>query len=282
HILDSSFAELDGFPVNLGFAPQAPPVLSDLDQDGYLDVLVVGDSKLAVYSRQGTLLPNFPVPIGPLDNPDGALVPPIVGDWGGQEQLVAVTGGESRAVYGINADGTRALQLPRALGAALIAPAAWAMNTGVNEAAVFARSDDGYLYGYQVPPLTENARNAIWPMAGRNAQNQRTVPSEDLDPLNVDSRFFVEERAFVYPNPASTEAIVRYWLGADAEVTIEIYDRAGNRVSEWQGPGHGGVYNEWTWQGGSAASGVYFARLSVTAADGGASETVFCKLAVVQ
>ena len=123
---------------------------------------------------------------------------------------------------------------------------------------------------------------AVWPIGGRDAHNTRTVPGDDLDPIMSSEEFFVAERAFVYPNPANDEAIVRYWLGADADVTIGIYDLTGNRVIEWTGVGTGNAYNEWTWPCADAASGVYFARLELSPLNGGATETVFCKLSVVQ
>ena len=90
-------------------------------------------------------------------------------------------------------------------------------------------------------------------MSGHDAHNTRAVPSEDLDPIRVAEEFFVAERAFVYPNPANNEAIVRYWLGGDADVTIGIYDLTGNRITEWTGDGIGNAYNEWIWPCADAA-----------------------------
>ena len=158
-------------------------------------------------------------------------------------------------VHARQGDGQMVSSMPRALGAELTAPAAWAVNSQTNQAAVFARSADGFLYGFKVPANGMDQTEMVWPMARHDARSTATIPAEDLDPINAAQDFFIADKAFVYPNPARDEAIVRYWLGADAVVNIAIYDLAGNRVIEWSGTGSGGGDNEWTWPGGSGASG---------------------------
>ncbi|HUU45968.1 MAG TPA: hypothetical protein VM118_09560 [Acidobacteriota bacterium] len=282
HALDSVFMPLSGFPVNLYDCPDAAPVLADVNRDGYLDILVVGGGRLYAYAHNGTLLPNFPVNVGPASQIDSALVAPVVGDFGRAGSLSILTGGASRTISGIDGDGRVSEGMPRAVGGTIDAPAAWAMNTSDNEAAVFVRADDGFLYAYEVPPVGETPALALWPTYGRDPHNSRMIPSEDLEPVDIPTDFFIAERAFVYPNPASAEARVRYWVGQDADVSIRIYDFAGDKVAEWHGSGSAGVYNEWIWPCDGAASGVYFARLELTPRDGGATETVFCKMSVVQ
>lgn len=281
-MVNEIFDNEDGFPVDVGFNPTAPPVLADIDRDGYLDIVVVGGGMMAAYDRNGTLKPNYPVVIGPLNEPDTALAAPVIADVGESDRLGLYTAGERPVVNFIDGRGEESEDFPRPLGAGAHAAPAWAQNTLDNEAAIFTRSGDGYLYAYTTPVSSSSPAAAVWPMARRNPGLTNTVPLDDLEPLNVDDAFFVAERAFIYPNPASDQAIVRYWLGDDASVRIRIFDFAGNLVVDVNGPGDGGAYNEWTWNCHNAASGVYFAHLEVTGIANHQKETVLCKMAVVQ
>jgi hypothetical protein len=282
YVFNDSLGNHDGFPINVGFTPTAPPVLADVDRDGYLDIITVGGGVMAVYGRNGALMPNFPRVVGPLNAPDSALPSPVAADIGESDRLALFSAGERPVLNLIDGRGDQYENSPKPLGAATNAPLAWAVNTEENQAAVFARAADGYLYAYTTPYASDPQASAVWPMAFRNPNLTGTVPFEDLETLNVDDEFFVAERAFVYPNPASEQAIVRYWLGDDASVRIRIFDFAGNLVVEADGPGDGGNYNEWTWNCNNAASGVYFAHLEVTGIANSQKETVLCKMAVVQ
>ena len=281
-VLDESLEDVNGFPINIGFAPTAPPVLADVDRDGYLDIVTAGGGVIAVYARNGALMPNFPVVIGPLNAPDLGLAAPVVADYGAPDRLALLAAGERPVISFRDGLGHPDELFPKPLGGKSEVPAAWAVNTNAGQAAVFARSSDGYLYAYTMPGVSATPAVAVWPMAFRDPRLTSTVPVEELEPLNVDEEFFVAERAFVYPNPASDQAIVRYWLGDDASVRIRIFDIAGNLVIDADGPGTGGLYNEWTWNCNTAASGVYFAHLEVTELATHKKETVLCKMAVVQ
>lgn len=281
-MLNEQFDDEDGFPVSLGFTPTAPPVLADVDRDGYLDIIVVGGGVMAACARNGTLLPNFPMVIGPSNAPDTALPSPVAASLGEPDRLTLFASGERPVINSVDGRGDKRADFPRPLGGGANAPLAWALSTVDNEAAIFARANDAYLYAYTTPLASSPSASAVWPMAYRNPSLTGTVPLDDLEPLNVDDKFFVAERAFVYPNPANDQAIVRYWLGDAAAVRIRIFDFAGNLVIEAGGPGNGGAYNEWTWNCNNAASGVYFAHVEVTGLANHQKETVLCKLAVVQ
>ncbi len=270
----------DGFPIDVGFAPAAPPVLADIDRDGRLEIVVAGEGRLAAFAYNGVTVSDFPVTIGRRNDPDSAVFTPLAADLG-SDLITLITGGESRATLAYR-QGREVQDANYPLGGSLSASPAIATGDGELLPAVFVRADDGYLYAFRLPSASGEPSRAVWTMAGRDARNSRTIPDSDLNPIDPDDTFFSAERAYVYPNPAKDEAIVRYWLGADATVSIKIYDIAGNLVTEASGPGTGGAYNEWTWSCADAASGVYYARVEVTAVSGGQSEKIFCKLAVVQ
>jgi len=279
-VIDADAQPVAGFPIDLRLTPTQPPVLGDLDMDGYLDVLVVAEGYAYAYAHNGALLPDFPVLLGERSRPDsGATSPAIAALSGGGLSLV--TSGWRQLLTAYDGDGSVTETFPHPLGAVSNVPVAWGVNTDINRSGIFARCEDGYLYGFDAPTPAA-AIGPIWPMARRDARATATIPVEDLLPLNVNDLFFTEERTFVYPSPASGYAVVRYWLGDDADVRIRIFDIAGNLVTEADGPGKGGLYNEWTWDCSNAASGVYFAHVEANQLVGGRKETVLCKMAVVQ
>ncbi len=268
------------FPIDVGFRPTADPILADLDGDGRLEIIVCGGGTIVALAHNGVVASDFPVTVGKRNDPDSAIVTMLAVDFGG-EILSVLTGGESRATLAYR-QGREVQTANYAVGGAITAPLALATNTVTSQQVIYARADDGFLYAFIAPSPSSTPATAVWTMAGRDARNTRTIPDADLSPISPDDIFFSVERAYVYPNPASDEAVVRYWLGEEATVSIKIYDIAGSLVTEAQGPGAGGVYNEWTWSCADAASGVYYARVEVTALYGGKSENIFCKLAVVQ
>jgi hypothetical protein len=208
-----------GFPVNIGFTPTAPPVLADVDRDGYLDIVAVGGGVVAVYARNGAVLPDFPVVAGRLNDPDSGLVAPVVADYGAPDRLAILSAGEKPVVDFKDGRGD-----PDETFRPLGEPGPNRLGRTRMITGRIRRCSDGYLYAYTMPGISSPPASAVWPMAFRDARLTSTVPTEELEPLNVDEQFFIAERAFVYPNPASDQAIVRYWLGDDASVRIRIFD----------------------------------------------------------
>ncbi|MBI3871877.1 MAG: T9SS type A sorting domain-containing protein [candidate division Zixibacteria bacterium] len=281
-VLSDTMTVPPGFPVEMGVHPSGSPVLADLDRDGYLDIIIPAGGQIHAIARNGSPLTNFPVAIGPVNAPDTDAVTPVVGDLGDVNVLGLLTGGEKRVLRAVAGDGRFLDAAERPIGGSITSSAAWAYDSVAHQAVVYARGTDGFLYSFDAPAPSAPIAAAIWPMSRHDAGQTATLPSTDWEPIRPDNVFFAPERAYVYPNPARDAAIVRYWLGANAAVSIRIYDLAGNLITQAPGPGAGGLYNEWTWSCAEVASGVYYARLDVTPQGGGGTQTVFCKMAVVQ
>jgi len=93
--------------------------------------------------------------------------------------------------------------------------------------------------------------------------------------------FFPAERAYNWPNPVyNGSTFIRYFVRDNATVSIRIFDLAGDLVTEFAGPGVGGVDNEVEWRTGDIQSGVYLARIE--ASGQGESGTAVVKVAVVK
>ncbi|GAB4318720.1 MAG: hypothetical protein Kow0074_08080 [Candidatus Zixiibacteriota bacterium] len=286
HVIDREGEYLPGFPIDIGGSATQPPTLADVDLDGYLDIILVSDGYLHAYTRNAVLLPDFPILIGERNAPDSGATSPIAvflatASESGNSLSLATSGIRQR-LSGFDANGRTLDGFPLPLGGATPSSVAWSAIPDDNSAAVFAHCSDGFLYGYSVGTLPGSLPATTWPMFRRDARGTATIPIEDLGAPGAEDAFFIEERAFVYPNPANESAVVRYWLGDDASVRIRIYDVAGNLVAETHTSGQGGLFNEWTWDCSGAASGVYFAHIQANALTSGETATVLCKMAVVQ
>ena len=75
-------------------------------------------------------------------------------------------------------------------------------------------------------------------------------------------------------------SFIRYFLNDQAEVTIKIYDMAGDLVEEFSGTGNSGTANELKWDLTGVQSGVYFARVEAESAQ--RSEVRIIKIAVIK
>jgi len=71
-----------------------------------------------------------------------------------------------------------------------------------------------------------------------------------------------------YPNPFNPETTIRYSLGGESEVDVEIFDINGTRVLSGKETGkQAGIYN-FKWNASTNASGVYFVRISARGKNG--------------
>jgi hypothetical protein len=97
-----------------------------------------------------------------------------------------------------------------------------------------------------------------------------------------ETAFFPEAKAYNYPNPVyDGQTYIRYYVAKDADVTVRVFDLAGDYVAELTGRGIGGVENEILWRVGDVESGVYLAALEVRADDGTTASKII-KIAIVK
>ncbi|GMU89850.1 MAG: hypothetical protein AMXMBFR49_20570 [Chlorobiota bacterium] len=71
-----------------------------------------------------------------------------------------------------------------------------------------------------------------------------------------------------YPNPFNPETTIRYSLGGECDVDVEIFDINGTRVLNGRDTGkQAGIYN-YKWNASAHASGVYFVRITAKGTNG--------------
>ncbi|MBI4777994.1 fibronectin type III domain-containing protein [Candidatus Desantisbacteria bacterium] len=127
---------------------------------------------------------------------------------------------------------------------------------------------------------------------GNRGQGNRLLDIEDSERIpdiilrtwiGARDKLLVKDMTYSYPNPAKqTNAITfRYYLNADADVTLRIYNLAGELIQTIKGNGIGyNDTNELVWDINDIASDIYIWQLEVVA--GELQDVVVKRLAIVK
>jgi M6 family metalloprotease-like protein len=267
--------------VSLEFDPTSGPVLGDIDQDGYLEIILTSSDKVYAYNFNGALVSDFPVTLSlPGGSTDLIESPPIIGDADGDGYPDIILGTKDGRIVACNKNGKMVNGFPLAVGGPVASSPVMMNLDEDSDAELLVAADDGFVYAWDLPG-TYDERDIPWPMYGYDAGHTNYFPSEklpEIPPLAGD--LIPKKKAFNYPNPAGSETVIRYFLTDDAQVGIRIYDLSGMLVDEFPGPGVGRTYNEKTWNCSRYASGVYLCRVEAKSAD--ENQVVFFKMALVK
>jgi eukaryotic-like serine/threonine-protein kinase len=90
-----------------------------------------------------------------------------------------------------------------------------------------------------------------------------------------------QEKAYTYPNPAKGATLAfKYYLGDKADVTIEVYNVAGELIARLEKDNNpAGIVSELEWNMAGVASGVYVYRIEARSAS--ATKAIKKKLAII-
>jgi hypothetical protein len=289
-LLDENLNPNPGFPVSTGGEIMSPPAIVDFDMDGVKDIIVFSANKIHAVNAVGAYLENFPVT---LSTSATLLSSPVVADvdGAGSPEIIAVT--QEGLVAAVDGSGKMADGFPLLTGKnrgstpVLFFLSGPEGNFGVGLAAA---SDDGNVYGWKTgtykrgpsDPLVPSSAD-LWPQYMHDGQN---TGFNDLTGLrqNPGSEFFPISRAYNWPNPVGAKegfvTHIRYYVNADANVHVRIFDMAGDLVRELAGFGTGGMDNEIEWGVSGIQSGVYFARIEARGSK--ESGVAVIKIAVVK
>jgi len=251
------------------------PALADLDQDGFLEIIMPNSSKtLYVTNRNGTSENNFP-----LHAEQAILNPLLVADFDADNRPDIVFGlgpADSLATGRLKIinDIKREFPYSPLFGdGGFSSPGVVFDLDQSGGLALACGSERGKLYVWDFP-----GTKAAWSGYMNSPQNWGYYTGglvQPVTPLSLIGSFYI------YPSPVKLNGRVRFFIGAPADVQVDILDLTGRKIK--------GVkvanptpneYNELEFDFSNQANGVYIVR--VTAQGRGRSEVKFKKFAVLK
>ncbi len=255
--------------------------VADIDRNGYPEIVIPGNNKIHCYSHTGAPFQNFPAVLDRIV-PEGLIASPVsIGDVDDDGKPDIVFGGPDRDVYAFGHDGKLINGFPMAVSVPVNAAPIVADLDGDGSVNIGGRGDaDGYLNVWDLYTDYNDSLN-IWRCYGGGAVH-RFYHSVELLATPVSDGELLPS-VYAWPNPTNDNiSHIHYRIdrNVEADVNIKIFDTAGNLMGEYNTTGTGPADNEYVWNCGSFASGVYLARVEVNAA--GESKHKFTKIAIVR
>jgi hypothetical protein len=264
--------------IQIGDTPPADfaVALADVNDDGQYDVVYSSEGQLHAVDFTGVTTENFPFPAYQRSVSVSSPVAADV-DGDGSIDLCATTSEGNLEIY--DPDGKQIEGAPFAVGGTLSIAPTLADVDHDGDIDCITVSNDGVI---QVWDFTGAYSESAVPWGSYLHDPQHTALNPNaLEPYVPGSDFFPTNRAYNYPNPnIENFTVIRYRLEQYANVSIKIYDLAGELIDSFSGPGNAPADNEVTWNLDGVDSGVYFCQVKASGAAG--EKTATFKIAVVK
>ncbi len=273
----------EGRPVPGG--AQSPPVVADIDRDGFVEVLFGGRDRIWVIRFNGVLQQNAPIGLPLKDRVGSITAPPVVVDADGDGSLDILVATGLGFIYGLDARGNALPGFPVAAhGPIATSPLVDDLEgDGTLELVAYTVTGDIHLWHLESidPALVGN--EVVWGQQGGGPGNagrlsQIIAPSEPADVTAL----LPADRVYCYPNPIRTsEAFFRFYLTQAADVSVTVINPRGEVVERLAADRAFALTdNEIRWDTSDYGSGFYICR--VEAVSGSQSEVRLVKVAVVR
>ncbi len=250
------------------------PMATDVDLDGYADIVIGGTNKVYGFNRQLILLTDFPLLVDDRFPETDVIAPPVTADIDHQGGPDLIFPTEVGNLYSYGLSRTYGFPLSAGelgIGSSLI----YSDSTGGKLAYLGA---DGWFYAWEVNLDTSTV---YWPMNGHDPSGSFAFDQANLIAPSAGEEKLPENRFFAYPNPTTDgTTTIRYFLGDQpTSVTLAFYDLSGYEVDRYSVAGMGNSDNEFTWNCSGLTPGVY--RCVIEADFGGDTQTAFTDVAVI-
>lgn len=266
------------------------PALADIDNDGFLEIIIAGKNKIYAFNYNGTLQTNYPFSQDSLVSITQLLdswlitfeIPfvfnssPITLDIDNDSYFDIVIGSPQYGVLGLNGKtGNLFSQFPLAtVGSVSATPLVFDFDyDGDLEIAV--GSDAGIFYVWDFPTTTHEL---VWSQYLKDPCHTGLYLALPYQPSISEE---IVKNFYLYPNPANKEIYIRYWLGRTPhKVQINLLDITGKSKFQYPGSIYPLTDNEVKLNLEGIPSGIYLLRLEVDTER--KKEIKFYKFAVVK
>lgn len=257
---------------DLGYSSNDRFILSDLKSDGSNYIIVTDGKKLDAFNLHGARADNFPFILND-DEFNGWLLSADI-EGNNKSEIIAFT--SKGNIYAINGGTGKVIDgFPISVGKNnLAAPALFTFD---NKICLSVIDVSKKFYSWKISSIISKID---WSELNGNRLNQSFI--KEYQSSTAITKFFPEDRAYNYPNPVyESSTAIRYFVSEDANVTVRIYDLAGDKVDELTSTGRGGFDNEIIWNVSSVQSGIYLAKIEAKSSSGKVESTII-KIAVVK
>ncbi len=283
-ILDANGLTFASDPVPGG--AHSPPVVADLDRDGFVEVLFGGNGKLYLY-RFNAILQTEGVLAFPIKDDAGPIeAPPILADINNDASPDIFVGTRGGLLYGLTAEGHSLPGFPLLVsGPILSSPLIDDLdNDGTLELIIYTANGSMHLFHLETIDPSYTGNKIIWGQLGGGPDNAGKLLQQPLEIAPpTDTSLLPAARAYLYPNPIRNgdRARIRFFLLEPAEITMTIYNPLGERVADLiHNNPMPNTDNEIAWDVSDYASGLYICRLQ--ASNGTRTEVRFIKAAIIK
>ena len=278
YVFDAAGNNLTGFPQDIPLCSIAIPSISDINNNGFPEILIGGENTFAIFNKNGEVFK----PSDELIDPDSTFIASGVIalniDDDDEKEILGTMSRNRFCVWdNVNFNdfelnrnydisfGNRSLNYP------LISDYS---GTGID---AFIPSNNGSIYKTGITATQEDLDAESWQVEYANLQRTASL----LIPLGASpengNKVFNKAQTYFYPNPLSTTfnkainyhsqipaetIILRIETYIDVEVEIKIFDIAANKIYENTSSCEAGFANKINIDASNLSSGVYFAVLS--------------------
>ncbi len=256
-------------------------ILADLNCDGRFEILTALKDQLFAYSATGVLFENFPIKVvWKTENSGFQYTTPIAGDINQDKSVEIISGVPEGLLNAYQLEGQIISGFPLSMGAPLAGSPILAQLDNDADVELISISHDNSLYVWNLTGQSATEPTQFWAsyLAGASHWAYATTTNQTA-PEEKELIYL----AYNYPNPTEGDfTTIRYYLGQAGQVSIQIYDLAGALIETLTGTGLAEISNEVIWNLKNIQSGIYFAKIQVTAAKNGTESIKFIKIAVVK
>lgn len=250
-------------------------------QDVYV---ATGNNLIQVFNYNFTLRTNFPQKIYNPEQPTDLFVSPVAGNFpshSGDAAAAIIAIDPAGMITGYDLKGRLLPDFPLSVGDSVTVSPALLDIDGDQDLELACVTAGGSVYAWDFSSVTDAGNRPQWAQQyGTPQNNNRPVLIGNPPGINSD-QLLPSETVYNWPNPnIDNYTFIRYRLNEDAEVSIKIFDLAGDLVKELKGTGNALTDNEVRWDLNGVQSGVYIGR--VEARSSSKSEVQIIKIAVVK
>jgi len=268
---------IGGFPIQFETSLKQQPIISDIDFDGFGEIITITQKKVYSYNHNGIISSGFPIELStPFETGEFINGSPLALTQQNNSHIFIKDGANN--ILFVENDGTISKQNILNGGGNLNSP--FMSLIDYNQDGLIELIDpnsDGFMNVRQMD-FTNWQVESSWLQTNFNETNSKFNPNKLQISAPINQELLVY--AFNYPNPTEgKQTTFRFFLQKNADVTIDIFDLAGEKISNLQSTGNENE-NEIVWNLEDVSSGIYLARIEASSEN----ETAFkmIKVAVVQ